>query len=480
MHPNGKYPMDTDLLFMSATDLAEAIRNGRVSPVEAVDAVLEGIDRLNPSLNAFCTVTGEYAREMARKAEAAVMNGEPLGPLHGVPVSIKDIVITNGVRTTRGSKRYEWYVPDEDAPVVKRLKNAGAIMVGKTTTPELGWKATTDSLIFGITRNPWNTDRTPGGSSGGAAAAVASGLGPLAVGTDGGGSIRIPASFCGIYGLKPSFGRVPYYPPSAVEPLSHAGPMTRTVRDAALMLSAIAGPFEKDRNTLPADTNDYNAAVDENINGLKIAWSPDLGYATVDPEVADLTAQAAQVFETCGAHVQTMQLDLEDPIGIFTNLWLGGLWTALGPDLEEWKDRTDPGLVAFMMQGEQIDMTDYVDATFRRTHYWHTIQPIFETYDILLTPTLAVPAFETGIETPLDTPDTGVPWTDWTPFTYPFNLTGQPAATVPCGWTADGLPVGLQIIGRRYDDATVLRASAAFEGGRPWQDRKPPIVENLP
>ena len=193
--------MDTDLLYMSATDLAAAIRSGRVSPVEAVDAVLQGIERLNPTLNAYCTVTAEYAREMARTAEAAVMGGEPLGPLHGVPVSIKDIVLTNGVRTTRGSKRYEWYVPQEDAPVVKRLKDAGAIMVGKTTTPELGWKATTDSLLFGITRNPWNTDRTPGGSSGGAAAAVASGLAPLAVGTDGGGSIRIPASFSGIYGL---------------------------------------------------------------------------------------------------------------------------------------------------------------------------------------------------------------------------------------------------------------------------------------
>ena len=471
--------MDTDLLYMSATDLAAAIRSGRVSPVEAVDAVLQGIERLNPTLNAYCTVTAEYAREMARTAEAAVMGGEPLGPLHGVPVSIKDIVLTNGVRTTRGSKRYEWYVPQEDAPVVKRLKDAGAIMVGKTTTPELGWKATTDSLLFGITRNPWNTDRTPGGSSGGAAAAVASGLAPLAVGTDGGGSIRIPASFSGIYGLKPSFGRVPYYPPSAMEPLSHAGPMTRTVHDAALMLSVMAGPFEQDRNTLPTDTSDYLEAVGEDIRGLKIAWSPDLGYASVDPEVADLTAQAAQAFGELGARVEAIQPGLEDPLEIFNVMWLGGFRTTLGKDLEEWQDRTDPGLVAFMQQDKQVTMTDYVDATFRRTHYWSTIQPIFDTYDVLLTPTLAVPAFEAGIITPLKAPESGVPWAGWTPFSYPFNLTGQPAATIPCGWTADGLPVGLQIIGRRYDDAMVLRVSAAFESVRPWQDRKPPVVENI-
>ena len=467
--------MNQDLLFTSAMDLSREIRNGEVSPVEVIEAVLQAIDRLNPQLNAFCTVSAEYAREMARVAEAAVLAGEPLGPLHGVPVSIKDIVLTNGVRTTRGSKRYEWYVPEEDAPIVQRLKDSGAIMIGKTTTPELGWKATTDSLLFGITRNPWNTDLTPGGSSGGAAAAVASGLGPLAVGTDGGGSVRIPASFCGIYGLKPSFGRVPYYPASAVEPLSHAGPMTRSVADAALMLSVIAGPFEKDRNTLPATNIDYLAAVNQEVTGMRVAWSPDLGYANVDPEVARLTHSAVEAFSEAGCHVEEIETKFEDPLEIFSTMWLGGLWTALGSDMEQWQERTDPGLAEFLKQGAGIKMTDYVDATFRRTHYWQTMVPLFETYDILLTPTLAVPAFEVEKVTPRDYPSTGVPWADWTPFTYPFNLTGQPAATVPCGFTTDGSPVGLQIVGRRYDDYTVLAASAAFERVRPWQDRRPPI-----
>ncbi len=467
--------MDTELLFTPASELADNIRSGRVSPVDVVENVLLAVERLNPDLNAFCTMTAEYAREMAWEAEAAVMGGEPLGPLHGVPVSIKDIVLTNGVRTTRGSRRYEWFVPKEDAPVVKRLKDAGAIMIGKTNTPELGWKATTDSPLFGTTRNPWNLDLTPGGSSGGASAAVASGLAPLAIGTDGGGSVRIPASLCGIYGLKPSFGRVPYYPPSAVEPLSHAGPMTRTVRDAALMLSVIAGPFDRDRNTLPRDETDYLKSLDGGLDGLRIAWSPDLGYAKVDADVAHATAMAVSGIEAAGGNVELIETGLEDPVDIFGTMWLGGLWTALGEDMSEWEDGTDPELADFLKQGAEISMTDYVDATFRRTHYCESVVSLFEKCDVLITPTLAVTAFPVNRLTPRDIPETGVPWADWTPFTYPFNLTGQPAATVPCGWTDNGMPVGLQIIGNRYRDDDVLRVSAALESINPWAHVRPPL-----
>ncbi|MBI2878907.1 MAG: amidase, partial [Candidatus Rokubacteria bacterium] len=287
---------DDDLCYLPATDLAAAIRAKALSPVEVVEAFLARIERLNPLLNAYCTLTAEAAREAAREAEAAVLAGRPLGALHGVPVSIKDLIITRGVRTTWGSKIHEDHVPEEDAPAVERLRAAGAILLGKTNTPELGWRGSTDNLIFGPTRNPWDPGRTAGGSSGGAAAAVAAGLGPLAVGTDGGGSIRIPASFCGIYGLKPSFGRVPIYPASAAEALSHAGPMTRTVADAALMLEVLAGPDERDRNSLPADGARYARAIEDDLRGLRVAWSPDLGYAAVDPEVRALAEAAARRF----------------------------------------------------------------------------------------------------------------------------------------------------------------------------------------
>lgn len=467
--------MSDNLCFMPATELAAAIRAKTVSPVDVVDAVLSRIERLNPILNAYCTVTAEYARETARMAEAAVMRGEPLGPLHGVPMSIKDLLITNGVRTMRGSKVYEWYVPNEDAPVVERLTAAGAILLGKTTTPEFGWKGTTESPVTGITRNPWKTDVTPGGSSGGAGAAVAAGLGPLAIGTDGGGSIRIPSSFCGIYGLKPSFGRVPVYPPSAVELLSHVGPMTRTVRDAALMLSVIAGPDERDRNSLPGGTTDYLAGIDGGIRGLRVAWSPDLGYATVDPEVAQLTEAAARAFSDLGCPVEETHPGFENPEPIFGTMWLGGFRAALSKELPQWGAQMDPGLVQFLQQGGPMTAVEYVEATFKRTDLWHVVRRFFQRYDLLLTPAVAVPPFPVGVDAPTEIAGQRVSWAGWTPFTYPFNLTGQPAATVPCGWTATGLPVGLQIVGRRHDDATVLRASAAFEAARPWADKRPTL-----
>ncbi|MBI2461338.1 MAG: amidase [Candidatus Rokubacteria bacterium] len=467
---------DDDLCYLPATDLAAAIRAKALSPVEVVEAFLARIERLNPLLNAYCTLTAEAAREAAREAEAAVLAGRPLGALHGVPVSIKDLIITRGVRTTWGSKIYEHHVPEEDAPAVERLRAAGAILLGKTNTPELGWRGSTDNLIFGPTRNPWDPGRTAGGSGGGAAAAVAAGLGPLAVGTDGGGSIRIPASFCGIYGLKPSFGRVPIYPASAAEALSHAGPMTRTVADAALMLEVMAGPDERDRNSLPADGAGYTGAIEGDLRGLRVAWSPDLGYAAVDPEVRALAGAAARRFVDLGCEVEEADPGFGDPQTAWVTLFYGSIAARLDGYLPEWQDRIDPGLLRTVEKLRGLTAFNFAQALFERAALWDATRRFFARYDLLLTPTIAVPAFELGIVGPSEVAGKPVGPMEWTPFTYPFNLTGQPAASVPCGWTSGGLPVGLQIVGRRHADATVLRASAAFEAACPWADRRPPFA----
>ena len=465
-----------DLGWIPATELAALIRSKRVSPVEVVDAVLARVERLNPSLNCFGTVTAEEARDAAVAAEVAVMTGETLGPLHGVPVSIKDLLFTRRVPTTGGSRLFADHVPEEDAVSVERLKGAGAIIIGKTTTPEFGHKAVTESPLFGITRNPWNPALTPGGSSGGAGAAVAAGLGPLAVGTDGGGSIRIPASFCGIYGLKPSFGRVPQNPGfPGWETLSHTGPMTRTVRDAALMLEAIAGPDDRDRHSLPAAAHSFLAACEGGIAGLSVAWSPDLGYARVDPEVADLCAAAAERFESFGGHVEVVSPSWEDPEETFRVTVGAETWSAWGDRLETDGEKMDRSLRALLRFGAGVTAAQYLQAMRRRQELWTEVQRFLARFDLLITPTVAVRAFEVG--KPGLNEVNGQPSSPlgWMPFCFPFNLTGQPAATVPVGFTSAGLPVGLQIVGRRHADHTVLAASAAFEAAQPWADRRPPV-----
>jgi aspartyl-tRNA(Asn)/glutamyl-tRNA(Gln) amidotransferase subunit A len=462
-----------DLAFMPATNLAVAIRSKKLSPVEVVEAVLSRIEVLNPRLNAYCTVTAETARAEARASEAAVMRGDPLGPLHGVPISVKDLVITRGVRTTFGSRIYEANMPEEDAPLVERLKAAGAILLGKTTTPEFGWKGATDSPLFGISRNPWNLDRTPGGSSGGAGAAVAAGLAPLAVGTDGGGSIRIPGSFCGVFGLKPTYGLVPVYPASATGTLSHAGPMTRTVRDAALMLQVMAGPDDRDPLSFPLTRQDTAAGLEGGLRGLRVAWSPTLGYAVVDSEVRILTEAAAKRFGDLGCHLAQLDRVFDDPDPIWSPLFYGGIAGRLHDSMEEWRDRMDPGLVQVVEEGSRISAIQLGKAALARAAFTEQVRRFFSHYDLLLTPTLAVPPFAAGLERPPD--DRAGSRLAWVAFTYPFNLTGQPAATVPCGFTKDGLPIGLQIVGRRLMDATVLKAAAAFEAAAPWADRRPPL-----
>ena len=390
---------ETDLRYMPATDLAAAIRAKNVSPVEVINAVLTQIERLNPKLNAFCLVTADAARQAAQAAEQAVMRGEALGPLHGVPVSVKDLVITKGVRTMRGSKLYEHDVPTEDAPVVERLQAAGAIVLGKTTTPEFGFKGVTDSPVTGISRNPWNLERTPGGSSGGAGAAVASGMGPLAVGTDGGGSIRIPSSFCGIYGLKPQLGRVPVYPASATGDLSHAGPMTRTVRDAALMLTVIAGNDNRDRFSLPTSHPDYLRAVEGDIRGVRIAWSPDLGYAIVDPQVRQITAEAVHAFVELGCKVEETNPGFDNPEELLQRFFYVNIGAML-KDYPGYESKIDPQLLDILGEVKGLSAQEYARAILRRSAYFDKVQRFFATYDLLLCPTVAVPPFQVGIEGP--------------------------------------------------------------------------------
>ena len=467
---------DERLCWTPATELAVLIRKKKISPVEVLDAVLDRIERLNPKLNAFVTLTDEQARRAAKAAERALSKkGARLGPLHGVPFSVKDLVITKGVRTTFGTPLYRDNVPSEDAPMVERLKAAGAIMLGKTNTPTFGWIGATHNLLFGPTRNPWNLGRTPGGSSGGASAAAAAGLGPLHVGTDGGGSIRIPASFTGIYGLKASFGRIPAYPPSGAWSLSHIGPMTRTIADAALMLQVAAGPDERDQTSLPAAPVDYVKALAGGVKGLRVAWSADLGFAdVVDPEVRDLCAKGASAFREVGCRVEAVDPGWPSPLDCWSQLFGGGIATRLAPYLDR-KSEIDPGLYRIIETTLKNPPTKYVQAWFDRLAWWEHPRRLFEKYDLLLTPTIACPPFAIGLDNPTEIAGKSVPPYAWIPFTFPFNMTGQPAASVPCGFTKDGLPVGLQIVGRRFDDATVLRASAAFERVRPWARHRPPL-----
>jgi aspartyl-tRNA(Asn)/glutamyl-tRNA(Gln) amidotransferase subunit A len=467
---------DARLAWLSATELVPLIRTKKVSPVEVVGAVLDRIGALNPRLNAFVTLTDEQARRDAKAAERTLMRrSATLGPLHGVPFSVKDLVITRGVRTTFGTPLYRDNVPTEDAPMVERVKAAGGIMLGKTNTPAFGWLGATHNLVFGITRNPWNLERTPGGSSGGASAAAAAGLGPLHIGTDGGGSIRIPASCTGIFGHKPSYGRIPTYPVSGAWSLSHIGPLTRTVADAALMLTVCAGPDERDPYSLPGPRVDYVKAMRGSLRGLRVAYADDLGFAdAVDPEVRATCAKAARVFRDLGCRLEETKPGWPSPRETWGEIFCGGIAARMAPYLDRRGD-IEPGLSRIIETALKNPPTRYVQAWFDRLAWWQHPRAFFEQYDLLLTPTIACPPFAVGLDNPTEIAGKPVEPYAWIPFTYPFNMTGQPASSVPCGFTKDGLPIGLQIVGRRFDDVTVLRASAAFERVRPWVQHRPAL-----
>jgi aspartyl-tRNA(Asn)/glutamyl-tRNA(Gln) amidotransferase subunit A len=465
-----------DLPWRSALDLAALIRTRQVSPVEVAERVLQRIEAVNPRLNAFCCVTADLARAAAREAEIAVLKGEPLGLLHGVPFSVKDLLETRGIPTTYGSRLFADAVPEHDAVAVGRLRADRAVLLGKTATSEFGHKAITESPLFGVSRNPWNLACTPGGSSGGAAAAVASGLGPIALGTDGGGSVRIPAAFCNVVGFKPSFGRVPAHPAApGWSHVGHVGPITRTVRDAAAVLDVIAVGDDRDRLSLPSAPGSYLEACDEDIKGLHVAWSADLGYAPVAPEVRALCENAAAEFESLGCHVEVVSPGWENPEVHFGTLMAAQFYAAWSDRLPEAESRMDPTLVKFIRRGGGISARDYLLAYAAIETYWQEVRTFLERFDLLLTPTAAVAPFPAGEAPPREIAGEALSVLGWMPFTYPFNLTGQPAASVPAGFTDSGLPVGLQIIGRRHADRTVLAAARAFESACPWIDRCPPL-----
>jgi aspartyl-tRNA(Asn)/glutamyl-tRNA(Gln) amidotransferase subunit A len=478
-----------ELCRMDAVSLARAIRARTVSPTEVVEAVLERMERLDPVLHAFCTPTPDQARADAERIEKALMSGEDVGVLAGVPVGIKDLVCTKGVRTVSGSQIYADFVPDEDDVVVERLKSAGAVVIGKTNVPEFGYSGVGHNKVFPTTTNPWDTTRTSGGSSAGSGAAVASGLGPFAIGSDGGGSVRIPSSFCGLFGMKASMGRVPLYPGtkderypgvSSWESLEHIGPMSRTVADSALMLSVIAGPDDRDRYSLPGPEFDWMQTMAGDLRGRRVAFSPDWGYAAVDPDVRRIVADAVRVFERdLGCVVEEVTPAWPHPYEAFWAIVanetdLRGLRRELDRIGEE---NMTPHVVDFLRR--EWTAEEFTDALMVRKAVNNAMWRLMRDHDLLLTPTLAVPPFELGIQGPTVIDGRDVEPFEWLHFTYPLNFTGQPAATVPAGWTADGLPVGLQIIGRHLDDPAVLQASAAFEAAAPWRERWPSMLAGM-
>jgi len=465
-----------DLCFTPALDLASLIRRRELSPVEVIRAVLQRIDQMDDRLGAYVLVHGERALGEARQAERAVMAREHLGPLHGVPVSLKDNQWTAGERTTFGSRLMADFVPPEDAPSVGTLRAAGAIFVGRTNLPEFAWRGSTDNRLFGESRNPWDVTRTPGGSTGGGAAAVAAGMGPLALGSDGAGSIRIPASFCGLVGLKPTFARVPMFPAvGAHELVAHVCPLARTVRDVALMMNVIARHDLRDPFALPDDGTDYLAVCERPLAGtsLRVAWSADLGFAPVERETREICREAARAFEDVGLKVEEAAPEIGDPSWILSTLYGGAQAGAHAGRPPQQKAEMDPDLVAYAEASAGLSMVDYVKAITARQAMVDTLRRFFERYDLLLTPTLCLPAFPLGIVGPREVAGRTVTHLGWT-LCYPFNYSGQPAVSVPAGWTSSGLPVGLQIVGRRLDDALVLRAAATFEALRPWIARRPP------
>lgn len=477
-----------DICTMDAVTLASEIRAKRLSPVEVTEAVLRRMDRVDPTLHAFCTPTPELALETAKRVETDIAHGEPVGPLAGIPISVKDLICTAGIKTVSGSYAYKDFVPDEDDVVVERVKAADAIILGKTNCPEFGYSGVGHNSVFATTRNPWNTDLTSGGSSAGSGAAVAAGMGPLTLGSDGGGSVRIPSSFCGLYGLKASMGRVPLYPGtkderypgvSSWESLEHIGPMTRTVADTALLMSTIAGPDPRDRYSLPQSVSDWSDCLGGGIDGLKVGYSPDWGYAPVDPRVRTIIDDAVQVFEQgLGCTVEPVTPGWPHPYEAFWAIvanesdlrGLRAMVDRIGPE------NVTPHVVEFIRT--EWTAEQFTDALMVRKAVQNKMWRLMREYDLLITPTLAVPAFEVGIQGPETIDGRSVEPFEWLHFTYPLNFTGQPAASIPAGWTDDGLPVGMQIIGRHLDDATVLRASAAFEAARPWSQRWPELVKS--
>jgi len=481
--------MSETICYASATELARRIRSGELSPVDVVDACLDRIEEYDDEINAFVTVLAEEAREAAEDAESAVESGADLGPLHGVPVAIKDLTDVEGVTTTYGSRLFADNVADANAIIVDRLVGAGAIVVGKTNTPEFGRKPMTTNKLAGTTANPWNTEKTAGGSSGGSAAALAAGMVPLAQGSDAAGSIRIPSSACGVYGLMPDFGRVPQGPTRAdafvnTHPYVFLGPMARTVEDAALMLDVVAGPDPADPFSLPEPTESYRSATRESVSGLSVAYSPDLGICTIHDDVRSVVEDALEAFDAIGAEVTELDGVLEqswdefhDSIEVLLQERYAGMADNFRKDLDldllEHREELTREVVSRLEKAQSLDHLSVRRAERARTTGYDDVQAVFEDHDVLVTPTLAVPPFDKETQ-PTEIAGTEIdPLHGWA-LTWPYDLTGNPAASVPCGFTPDGLPVGLQVAGPRLDDRTVVRVSAALERTLSWPEQYPP------
>ncbi|MGJ9424498.1 amidase [Nesterenkonia halotolerans] len=458
----------THLAELTAVELLAGYRSGDFTPVDATEAAFERIETHDGAINAFVLVDRESALASARDSARRWADGESLGPADGIPTSIKDIFYTAGWPTLRGSSLIDEAGPwDVDAPCVARLRDAGAVLIGKTASPEFAWKGTTDSQRFGITSNPWDPSLTAGGSSGGAAAAVGAGMGPWAVGTDGGGSVRIPAAFTGTVAIKATYGTVPMYPASPFGTLAHAGPMARTVTDTALLLDVISGFDSRDWSALPSPTRPFSAdlasleADSSSLAGVRIGYSPTLGFGTNDPEVEQRVREAVEVMASLGADIEEVDPDIEDPVEAFHVLWFTGaakVLEAYGPGALE---KIDPGLRQGIEKYADASALDYLSATAVRMDMGVRMGNFHQKYDLLLTPTMPIPAFDATRQAPAGWPSEL--WTSWTPYTYPFNMTQQPAVSVPCGLTSSGLPVGLQIVAARTRDHSALRAARAYE-----------------
>ena len=468
---------DLDLAYSSVADLREMLHSKKLSPVELAELYLRRIESLNPRLNAFLTVTGDYAMESARRAEEAIGRGER-GPLLGVPIAIKDLEMTKGIRTTMGSLVFKDHVPDRDSVPVARVRAAGAVILGKTNTPEFGPSGTTTNKLGESCRNPWDTGRTSGGSSGGSASAVAAGLAPMAIGSDGAGSIRIPASLCGIYGIKPTQGRVPFVGnPDRPTPhlTAQSGPITRYVADAAAMLQVISGRDSGDPTSLRGTPPDFSAGLEQGARGLRLAWSADMGYGAVDDEVLQASNAAAYLFQELGATVQDTDLRLEHPMPAYLDISRPSMVAGYQGVLDDHRDQLMDYVNQALDHGENASGADFSRALRAVEVMCSQLDDLLDEYDLLLTPTMGM------VAPPVGQPHTSVGGKEVHPqwifpnLTVAFNLTGQPAATVPCGFSSEGLPIGLHIIGRRGDEATVLRASAAFEQAHPWHHMRPPV-----
>ena len=469
---------DRDLTFTPAWELRELLGSRKVSAVELTELYLRRIEKFNPKLNAFLTVTAEEALSEARTADTKLAKGEQRSPLLGIPISIKDLEITKGIRSTMGSLIFKDVVPNQDSAVVERIRGSGAIILGKTNTPEFGLSGTTENRLGDACRNPWNIERTSGGSSGGAAAALAAGLCPLATGSDGGGSIRIPSSFCGLYGIKPTLGRVPRYGGFG-EPspnlTSQSGPMARNVRDATILLQVLSGYDSRDPISIRETPLDYVADLDQGVQGLRLAWSRDLGYAAVDAEVVDLTSQGAKVFQELGCSVEEPSISLDYPMNSFLDIFATNAYASYGNLYQEYPELLSDYVRENLDRGQRTSGADYARALLAAHVIRAKLDDLFEGFDLLITPTMAVSAFPVGQQPKFIDGREVHPRYDYMPFTPVFNLTGQPAASIPCGFTNDGMPVGLHIIGRRGEESTVLRASAAFEQARPWDHIWPTV-----